>query len=205
MPVSIPPITGFGANYGLRLVNAPVNAVKPIERFKNPDENEESGVALGKRATTDLFTRSQNRTNGGTGGPTELTEGEKKELAELKSRDREVRSHEMAHVAAGGNLVTRGASYDYKTGPNGQRYAVSGEVGIDTGEVRGDPEATIRKMAQVVRAALAPADPSSQDRRIATQANSKSAQARQELARQRYEETNSNQQEPAFASILVTA
>jgi hypothetical protein len=167
MPVSIQAITGYSVNFGLRFVNAPVNAVEPVERYKNPDESDEPGIALGKPATTDIFTQSQNRTNEGMGEPTELTNEEKMELAELKSRDREVRGYERAHVTAGGNLVTRGASYDYKTSPNGQRYAVPGEVGIDTSEVHGDPEATIRKMAQVVRAALAPTDPSSQDRRIA--------------------------------------
>ncbi|MCJ7625425.1 MAG: hypothetical protein MUO76_18150 [Anaerolineaceae bacterium] len=205
MPISIQAITGGSPNYGLRPDNGPVNAVEPVERFKNPNENEGTGVAIGKRATTDLFAASQDRTSKDMGGPSDLSEVEKKEVAELKSIDREVRAHKMAHMTAGGNLVTKGASFDYKTGPDGQRYAVSGEVGIDTSEVRGDPGATIRKMAQVVRAALAPANPSSQDSSVAAQASSTSAQAQQELARQRYEEAIGNQGEPATSSIRVSA
>ena len=51
---------------------------------------------------------------------------------ELKQTDRKVRQHEMAHMAAGGGMITSGASYTYERGPDGQSYAVAGEVGIDT-------------------------------------------------------------------------
>ena len=94
---------------------------------------------------------------------------EQRMLAELKARDREVRSHENAHRAAGGDLV-RGGSYDYQQGPDGKRYAVGGEVQIDTSPVAGDPEATAEKMGRVIRAALAPAEPSSTDLAVAAQA-----------------------------------
>ena len=53
---------------------------------------------------------------------------------------------------------------------------------IDTAPIPGDPAATVRKMAQVRRAALAPLQPSSTDRAIAQQASSNAAQARQDLA-----------------------
>ena len=94
---------------------------------------------------------------------------EQRMLAELKARDREVRSHENAHRAAGGDLV-RGGSYDYQQGPDGKRYAVGGEVQIDTSPVAGDPDATAEKMRRVIRAALAPAEPSSTDLAVAAQA-----------------------------------
>ena len=48
--------------------------------------------------------------------------------------------------------------------------------------MRGDPRATILKMQQVVRAALAPADPSSQDQQVAAAAAAAIARARVELA-----------------------
>ena len=112
----------------------------------------------------------------------ELTPEETKEVEELKKRDKEVRDHERAHMMAGGGLVRKGASYQYTTGPDGKRYAVGGEVSIDTSEVKDNPEATITKMQQVRRAALAPAEPSGQDRSVASSASQKEAQARQELS-----------------------
>ena len=117
-----------------------------------------------------------------------LSDGELKEVAELKSRDREVRAHEMAHVAAGGSLVRKGASFEYELGPDGVRYAVGGEVSIDTSPVQDDPAATIRKMQQVKRAALAPAQPSSQDLSVAASAGQKEAAARQDLNQKTAEE-----------------
>ena len=57
-----------------------------------------------------------------------LSEAELRQVAELEKRAREVRAHEMAHVAAGAGLVTRGASYTYQTGPDDQ--AVRGRAGM---------------------------------------------------------------------------
>jgi hypothetical protein len=108
----------------------------------------------------------------------ELSEEERKEVQQLKARDAEVRAHESAHVASGGSYVRGGASFEYQTGPDGQQYAVGGEVSIDTSAVSGDPNATIRKMQTVQRAALAPASPSGQDRSVASQAAQAEAQAR---------------------------
>lgn len=61
-----------------------------------------------------------------------MSREEAAEVAELKKIDSKVRQHEMAHMAAGGGLVTSGASYTYQKGPDGVNYAVGGEVGIDT-------------------------------------------------------------------------
>jgi len=57
-----------------------------------------------------------------------LSEADLRRVEQLKQRDREVRAHEMAHVAAGAGVVTSGASYSYETGPDGRRYAVGGEA-----------------------------------------------------------------------------
>ena len=107
-------------------------------------------------------------------------------LRSLEQRDLEVRTHEQAHKAVGGELA--GApSYSYAQGPDGKRYAVSGEVSIDISDVPGDPAATIEKMSRVRRAALAPAEPSAQDRQVAAQAAQKMTEARAELAVQQRE------------------
>lgn len=109
----------------------------------------------------------------------ELTEDQQKEVKELKARDSEVKTHEQAHLAAAGSLAQGGASFEYQTGPDGMNYAVGGEVSIDTSP-ESTPEATISKMQQVKVAALAPAEPSSQDRSVAASATQQIAKAMQE-------------------------
>ena len=127
----------------------------------------------------------------------ELTKEEKRQVMELKQRDMEVRAHEAAHVAAGGVYVRGGASFSYQTGPDKGRYAVGGEVSIDTSPVNGDPEATIRKMQAVQSAALAPANPSGQDRSVAAKASIRKAQAQQELASERTGGVEENRENPS--------
>lgn len=117
-------------------------------------------------------------------GPDGLTAAEREVVSQLQERDTEVRRHEQAHAAVGGPYA--GApTYTYETGPDGRSYAVSGEVSIDSSPVRGDPEATIRKLQVVRRAALAPANPSPQDQRVAAQAQQDITRARAELAQER--------------------
>lgn len=108
---------------------------------------------------------------------------EQREISELKKRDAEVRAHEQAHASVGGQLAGS-PSYSYQTGPDGQKYAVGGEVNIDLAEVPGDPQATIIKMQQVKSAALAPADPSATDQQIAAEASRRIVEAQIELAQE---------------------
>lgn len=110
------------------------------------------------------------------------------QLRELRARDREVRSHERAHAAAAAGLPHSAPSYTYQRGPDGRMYAIGGEVRIDTAPVAGDPRATIDKAEQIRRAALAPAQPSAQDRAVAARAAAMAAQARAELQSERAEE-----------------
>lgn len=112
-------------------------------------------------------------------GEQQLSTEEKQVVNNLKRRDAEVKAHEASHMAAGGGVVTGSASYEYQSGPDGKMYAVGGEVRIDTSPA-GRPEATIRKMQQIRRAALAPAQPSGTDRAVAAQAAQIEAQARME-------------------------
>lgn len=116
-----------------------------------------------------------------------LTETEQREVESLKARDREVRAHERAHATAGGGIAGQ-PNFTFTTGPDGRQYAVGGEVSIDLSPVSGNPEATIRKMEQVKRAALAPSNPSGQDRRVAAAAEGKIQAARQEIQAEKREE-----------------
>ena len=107
-----------------------------------------------------------------------------KRVQELRQRDSAVRRHEQAHLAAAGQYAIGAPSYGYVTGPDNQRYAVSGEVRLDISAIPDDPEGTIRKMEQVKRAALAPSDPSGQDYAVASQASSMQAEAYRAKLRQ---------------------
>ncbi len=136
--------------------------------------------ALGPEATRGLAL-SQTRDTASPGG---LSADERDVVRQMAARDREVHQHEQAHARSGGSLAGN-PSFSYQTGPDGKRYAIGGEVPIDAAPVPGDPEATIAKMAIVIAAALAPAEPSMPDRRIAAQAESARLAALAELAASR--------------------
>lgn len=118
---------------------------------------------------------------------------EQREIQRLAARDREVRNHERAHATVGGQYA--GAPrYQYEKGPDGVNYATSGEVPISASSVGGDPQATIDKAQTIRRAALAPAEPSPQDRRVAAMATQMEAKAQAELLQLQREEQQANQE-----------
>ncbi|MBE0493094.1 MAG: hypothetical protein IBX48_02010 [Thiomicrospira sp.] len=116
-------------------------------------------------------------------------------LAQLRARDQEVRTHEQAHLSAAGQYAMGGIQYSYQTGPDGQKYAIGGSVGIDTSPVAGDSEATLHKARVLQRAALAPAQPSGQDMKVAAQASQMMMQAQVEIQLQRAETAQSDSEE----------
>lgn len=111
----------------------------------------------------------------------QLTPDQQAQLDQLKARDREVRQHEQAHLSAAAGLAVSGASFAYQKGPDGVNYAVGGEVRIDTSPGR-TPEETLQRAQTIRAAALAPADPSGQDRAVAAKAASMAQEARSEIA-----------------------
>jgi len=141
------------------------------ERLDNNGENEKTG----------------GKNQAGPQTEAELSPEEKQVLDDLKTRDREVRAHEQAHLAAAGPYAKGPPSYEYQTGPDGKPYAVGGEVQIDTSKVSGNPQATLVKAQTIKRAANAPRDPSAQDGEVAAQAAQMEAEARQEIKEQRTE------------------
>lgn len=112
-------------------------------------------------------------------------------LNQLIAVDRRVRAHEAAHAAVGGRYAGT-PSYSFQRGPNGKLFAVGGSVPIDTKPVPGDPQATIDKALTVQRAALAPTQPSSQDRAIAAKAAQMVVKARAELRTSEYNDEESS-------------
>lgn len=129
----------------------------------------------------------------------ELSEEDLQQLRQLAQRDREVRSHEQAHAAVGGSLA--GApNYEYEQGPDGRRYAVGGEVPISVGKIANDPQASLDNARQVKRAALAPAEPSSQDRQVAAKAAQIELQSLQDLAGLAQQERQQEQQQQVLSA-----
>jgi hypothetical protein len=112
----------------------------------------------------------------------QLSDKEQAQVERLQKEDKRVRIHESAHKAAAGNLAKGSPNYKYKVGHDGKRYAVGGHVNIEISEVPNNPEATIRKAQQIKTAALAPAEPSAQDQKVAAQASQMEAKARKELS-----------------------
>jgi hypothetical protein len=140
-----------------------------------------------------------------TGDDQGFTQAEIQLIEDLKKIDARVRQHEMAHIAAGGKHITSGANFSYERGPNGKNYAIGGEVGIDTSPVPGDPEATIKKMRRVKSAALAPADPSAQDLKVAANAMSEVSKALSELTVSQAEDRAAANEEKALSPFKKAA
>lgn len=171
-----------GADDAGAVGNEQTNTLPDAKANRNPDEQDKDAAA------------QSGAPRGKDGEP--LSDEEVKQVDQLQARDAEVRRHEQAHAAAGGPYVTSGPTYEYQEGPDGRRYAVGGSVGIDTSPEE-TPEATITKAQVVRRAALAPAEPSAQDRRVAAKASQMEQQARAELAAERSEEAQQEDESEA--------
>lgn len=173
-------------NVPVHLMPAPPSWVRPTQEKTAPaQETQRDGDRQNSREERRLRNLP---VPGGQAQDNVPSQEELKRIAELRARDAEVRAHERAHQAAGGDLAGA-ASYEEVRGPDGRMYAIGGEVPIDAAP-EAEPEETIAKMERVKRAALAPAEPSAQDRAVAAQAEAQAAAARAELARQQREEAN---------------
>lgn len=108
--------------------------------------------------------------------PSQLSDEEIAEVQTLTLQDLKVRNNEEAHVRVGGQYTSQ-PKYEFQTGPDNRKYAVSGHVEIDAAAIAGKPEDTIRKLRIVKRAALAPAEPSAEDLKVAAVASNGIQQA----------------------------
>lgn len=151
-------------------------SVKETEEKEQTEEKQEQASTEEKEKETKTEKNNNKK---------ELSKEEKQEVQELKKRDAEVRAHEAAHVAAGGGNIRGGVNYASQTGPDGVKYAVGGDVSIDTSPVAGDPEATLKKAQSVRAAATAPSSPSSADMAVAAKASQMASNAMQEIAEER--------------------
>lgn len=148
--------------------------VTALSRAGGTESRQQEGNRQGKRGGSDAGAVDSFR----------LSPDAEKQVQKLRERDGEVRAHEQAHIAAGGQYVSGGATFSYQAGPDGRQYAVGGSVQIDTSPVPGNPKATEEKARIVRRAALAPANPSSADQNVAAKAAAMESNARSEQAEQ---------------------
>lgn len=196
-----------GLNLSTRLRHDESLPVSQNGALPDAQESQPYRVTISEEALRKAGLLKNEPPNGKSGAPAENDSTENKssnasnsqeilELENLKRRDREVRAHEQAHVIAGGSLVRGAASFGYATGPDGRLYAVSGEVSIDASPVQDDPEATSQKMGRVSQAALAPAQPSGQDRAVAAAATKMEAEARQQITQQQLEKMQGGATQP---------
>lgn len=155
------------------------------KNVKDPASSEEQDKKIQEGGEETDVKPSLQTTRPSTPAEADLTYEQLKQVQQLQTRDREVRAHEAAHAAVGGQYAGS-PSYSYQKGPDGRSYAVGGEVSISV-SAEPTPEATIRKMEIVRHAALAPAEPSPQDRQVAQAALATKAQAIAELATERSE------------------
>ncbi len=112
------------------------------------------------------------------------------QIMSLQNAEDKVIAHENAHKSVGGEFAGA-ASYGYTTGPDGKRYISSGEVNISV-PATGEPEALIRALERVKQAAMAPAEPSPQDQRVAASAAAKIGNLRADIAKQKAMEAYSD-------------
>ncbi|MCX7908332.1 MAG: SprA-related family protein [Ignavibacteria bacterium] len=177
--VSVADSSNFPRNYD----GESVNIVSPIKDQVTP-------IGFNVKDNTQSTNQKKENNQVSKFGTKELTPEEQKRVEQLKQTDAKVRAHEMAHLAAGGGIVRGGATFTYEIGPDGKQYAVAGEVKIDMSVNPDDPEGAIQKMQQVRRAALAPVDPSPQDRSVAQQASNIESQMRAKLLEEKTKQQN---------------
>jgi hypothetical protein len=112
---------------------------------------------------------------------------QKKEVIRtLREKDRDVRSAEYAKVSMLGKFRKGGPRFRYETGPDGQRYAIEGNVPVDLSPAE-SPENSIRKARKIKNASLGVGEVSDSDRKVAAQAQLLEMQARAKIARDTFE------------------
>ena len=163
--------------------NQPVNEAVGLEETDSKDDNF-SAIEQTSETNPDNSNPNLNSRAGDDNRQTNQQHSEQEiaVIRDLATRDREVRAHEQAHASVGGQYAGA-ASFTYQRGPNGVSYAVGGEVSISAPS-GGDAQSRLQAAEQIKRAALAPANPSAQDRQVAAQASQTATQARAEIATQ---------------------
>jgi hypothetical protein len=97
------------------------------------------------------------------------TMSESLQRARLQLDDGAIRLEERLHFQAAGGLAAGLIQLGTQTGPDGEQFARSGQVAIQSPSTS-DPREAARNATTVAQAALAPATPSAQDFAVARSA-----------------------------------
>ncbi len=177
-----------------KTLNNATNSIPPVKQNKkiesdqpennrlNPNDNNTNKTSEKNNQTADHDTpQIQSKTEEQEKQQKQKIKEEEKNavIRQLQARDQEVRQHEQAHAATAGQFAGS-PQYDYTRGPDGRNYATSGSVDIDISKEE-SPEKTLEKARVIRRAALAPSEPSAQDRQVAAEAAQLAAQAQIEI------------------------
>ena len=174
-------------SYAMNYYSTPAQSNNKANGVEN---NADNSVSSGDKTANAENNTQNNDKNAGQKNIGELSLEEQRIVTELQAADTNVRAHEAAHMAAGGGL-TSPASYTYERGPDNKMYAVAGEVGISTSEGN-TPQESLNKAQTIRRAALAPADPSPQDLKVAAQAASMEMSARAQIMQEKMAQNSQN-------------
>jgi len=194
-------MAGIGSIGAAPAYPAGVAYAKASSSGRTPDSalGTKSGLGETNSATNAAAPSGESEKSRSVASARELTEEQQREVEQLKQRDREVRTHEQAHAAAAGRYANGGPQLEFTTGPDGRQYATGGHVNIDVGPAN-TPEATLIKAQVIRRAALAPADPSGQDRSVAAAATQLERDARKQIQEARQAELEAGKEEGSALS-----
>lgn len=81
----------------------------------------------------------------------------------------QIQQHVESHLSVT-TLYSSGPNYQYRVSPDGKRVIVSGDVSFDVSPSSNSPHETLHKAEIIKQAALAPNDPTPEDRRVSLQA-----------------------------------
>lgn len=168
----------YGPDGQKYIVGAEVSVVGTEDELNVIPGGTRTGRSAGSRISADASPKD----DATSGASSDATEDPKTAavIAELENTQREVIAHEAAHQAAAGRFGGA-VSYTYTKGPDGKNYITGGEVPIST-PATNDPEEALQNANQVMRAAMAPGDPSGQDVAVAASAAQMAASARAQIA-----------------------
>lgn len=170
------------------------NGIVPLSPKNDQNKNQTNQTAFA--TTVNNLNEEQNKNN------KQSAQSKKDEIEQLKNRENEVIAHENSHKRVGGKYA-KSPSYQYTEGEDGKKYITDGSVSISISEEQ-TPEATIDKMAQVQRAALAPESPSSADLEVAAKANAIANAATIKLQAQNQNEETEQHELSSESSINTT-
>jgi hypothetical protein len=135
-----------------------------ISRFENLFMHSQSVVAGQMQMSKSTALNSPASTDLNSAAYRILKASDSRKIDDLKRQERDIHAHEEAHYrSSGGKAFT--PQYVYEVGPDGNKYAVKGTTKIILEEGKTSEE-TIKNARTARTAAMAPANPSDQDRKV---------------------------------------